>query len=160
MLACGSWAFRQQPGAALCRRNHLWAPSTQAGMLVDLVVDDYQTVTQKQVLGRIQVQSADAAAAEIAAMKADLEVMRVRMNQDQSRNDLSYQQARVDLQLRRLELASAGIRLQQKFYEKINWRMEPISWEHEIRATRFMGQLLIALACAFAAAWIIKIVKF
>lgn len=87
--------------------------STAAGLLLDLSVDDYQSVTQKQVLGRVQVESPDRAAAEIAAMKADLQVMRVRMNQDQSRNDLGYQQARVDLQLRRLELASANIRLQQ-----------------------------------------------
>ena len=36
------------------------------------------------------------------------------------------------------------IRLQQKFYEKINWRMEPISMEKEIRNTRVMGGFLIA----------------
>lgn len=38
-----------------------------------------------------------------------------------------------------------AIKLQQKFYEKINWRMEPISMEKEIRNTRIMGVFLIAL---------------
>ncbi|MFC1480518.1 hypothetical protein ACFL5Y_03625 [Candidatus Omnitrophota bacterium] len=37
------------------------------------------------------------------------------------------------------------IELQQKFYEKINWRMEPISIKKEIRNTQIMGVFLIAL---------------
>ncbi|MFC1644308.1 hypothetical protein ACFL5C_03240 [Candidatus Omnitrophota bacterium] len=37
------------------------------------------------------------------------------------------------------------IELQQKFYEKINWRMEPISMAKEIRNTQIMGVFLIAL---------------
>ena len=37
------------------------------------------------------------------------------------------------------------IELQQKFYAKINWRMEPISMEKEIRNTRMMGVFLIAV---------------
>jgi multidrug resistance efflux pump len=87
--------------------------SVEAGLLVELTVDDLQTVTNRQVLGRVQLKSPDAASAEIAAMAADLQVMRVRMTQDQQRNDLAFQEARVELQLRRLELASAQIRLQQ-----------------------------------------------
>jgi len=87
--------------------------SVEAGLLVDVTVDDLQTVTNRQVLGRVQVNSPETAAAEIAAAKADLQVMRVRMTQDQHRNDLGYQEARLDLQLQKLELASAQIRLQQ-----------------------------------------------
>ena len=87
--------------------------SAQAGMLVDLSVDDFESVTRNQVLAKVQVKSPETAAAEIAAMKSDLEVTRVRMGQDQQRNDLTYQGTRVDLQLRRLELASARIRFQQ-----------------------------------------------
>lgn len=33
----------------------------------------------------------------------------------------------------------AAIALQKKFYEKINWRIEPVSMEKEIRNTRLMG---------------------
>ncbi|HSV43958.1 MAG TPA: hypothetical protein VLJ10_05325 [Candidatus Bathyarchaeia archaeon] len=35
------------------------------------------------------------------------------------------------------------IRLQQKFYALINWRMEPIDMDKEIRNTRAMGLFLI-----------------
>ncbi len=87
--------------------------STQAGTLVDLHVDDFESVTRNQVLAKVLVKSPETATAEIAAMKSDLEVMRVRMGQDQQRNDLNYQGTRVDLQLRKLELASARIRFQQ-----------------------------------------------
>jgi len=40
------------------------------------------------------------------------------------------------------------IGLQQKFYEKINWRMEPISMQKEIRNTRIMGVFLIGVTVA------------
>jgi hypothetical protein len=38
------------------------------------------------------------------------------------------------------------IRLQIKFYEKINWRMSPISMPLELRNTRLMGFILIAFS--------------
>ncbi|MBI5150002.1 MAG: hypothetical protein HZA28_04440 [Candidatus Omnitrophica bacterium] len=37
------------------------------------------------------------------------------------------------------------IRWQQKFYLLINWRMEPVSMEKEMRNTRWMGLFLIAV---------------
>lgn len=37
------------------------------------------------------------------------------------------------------------IEAQIRFYRCINWKMEPLSWEKEIRNTRFMGAL--ALLC-------------
>ena len=37
----------------------------------------------------------------------------------------------------------AVIELQRKFYEKINWRIEPISMPKEIRNTRLMGIFLV-----------------
>jgi hypothetical protein len=40
------------------------------------------------------------------------------------------------------------IELQRKFYEKINWRIEPISMSQEIRNTRIMGIFLIGAAVA------------
>lgn len=43
---------------------------------------------------------------------------------------------------------AAAIRLQQKFYAKINWRMEPISLEKEIRNTRLMGISLLGALLA------------
>ncbi len=39
-----------------------------------------------------------------------------------------------------------AIRKQQSFYEKINWRIEPISMKKEIKNTQLMGILLILLS--------------
>ena len=38
------------------------------------------------------------------------------------------------------------IEIQRKFYEKINWRIEPISMQKEIRNTKIMGIFLVALS--------------
>ncbi len=40
------------------------------------------------------------------------------------------------------------IEIQRKFYEKINWRIEPISMKKEIRNTKIMGIFLVAVAIA------------
>jgi len=38
------------------------------------------------------------------------------------------------------------IEIQKKFYERINWRLEPISMQKEIRNTKIMGMFLVILA--------------
>ncbi len=38
------------------------------------------------------------------------------------------------------------IEIQRKFYENINWRMEPISMPKEIRNTKIMGMFLVVVA--------------
>lgn len=38
------------------------------------------------------------------------------------------------------------IEIQRRFYEKINWRIEPISMPKEIRNTKIMGGLLVVVA--------------
>lgn len=48
-----------------------------------------------------------------------------------------------------------AILFQQRFYLKINWRIEPVSLKKEIRNTRIMGLFLILLG--FTAAILIKI---
>jgi len=45
------------------------------------------------------------------------------------------------------------IRLQQKFYALINWRMEPIDMVKEIRNTRAMGLFLIVFIL-LSGAWV------
>jgi hypothetical protein len=45
------------------------------------------------------------------------------------------------------------IRLQIKFYEKINWRIEPISLPKELKNTRYMG-LFLVLFCLLASFYI------
>lgn len=39
----------------------------------------------------------------------------------------------------------SAIEIQRKFYEKINWKIEPISVPQEIRNTRIMGWFLVAI---------------
>jgi len=41
---------------------------------------------------------------------------------------------------------ASAIEAQRWFYEKINWRMTPISMQKELRNTRGMGFLLVAVA--------------
>lgn len=54
-----------------------------------------------------------------------------------------------------------AIEIQRRFYEKINWRIEPISMQKEIHNTRLMGWFIIcllALILSFVLAntWIIQ----
>ncbi|MDD5005611.1 MAG: hypothetical protein PHS93_03800 [Candidatus Omnitrophica bacterium] len=39
-----------------------------------------------------------------------------------------------------------AIRIQQKFYEKINWKIEPINLIKELRNTRIMGLISLILS--------------
>ena len=41
-----------------------------------------------------------------------------------------------------------AIKVQKKFYERINWRIEPVNMAKEIRNTRIMGLISLALAIA------------
>lgn len=41
-----------------------------------------------------------------------------------------------------------AIELQRRFYARINWKIEPISMEKEIRNTRIMGLSLIIFSIA------------
>mgnify|MGYP003395723982 CR=1 FL=1 len=42
----------------------------------------------------------------------------------------------------------SAMEMQRKFYEKINWKIEPISISKEIRNTRIMGWFLVAILLA------------
>lgn len=87
--------------------------STVAGLLTDLKVDQFDRVTKGQPLAKVSTMSPENMEAALAVIRADLKVTRARMIQDQQRNDLNYQQTRMDLLGQRIELATAKIRLQQ-----------------------------------------------
>lgn len=55
-----------------------------------------------------------------------------------------------------LKYPEKTIKLQQYFYLKINWRMEPVSWDKEVRNTRSMG---IFILCAGLAALILIFIR-
>lgn len=48
-----------------------------------------------------------------------------------------------------LRKPSSAIELQRIFYEKINWKIEPVSLSKELRNTRIMGGIVI-LFCVFS----------
>lgn len=43
------------------------------------------------------------------------------------------------------------IKFQQRFCERINWRVEPISWEIEIKSTKRFGRILILVSVSILA---------
>ncbi len=105
--------------------NQHWTPSTfvgevqgtlatvtsaQDGRLVNLTIRQFDRVTKGQVLGKV-AQASGSAEAGLAAIRADLDVMRARMVLDQHRNDQNYQQQRVDYLGQRVDLAIARAKL-------------------------------------------------
>jgi hypothetical protein len=40
----------------------------------------------------------------------------------------------------------ATLAIQKRFYEKINWRIEPVSLTREVRNTKIMGLLLLGIS--------------
>lgn len=48
------------------------------------------------------------------------------------------------------------IEIQKKFYENINWRIEPISMPREIRNTRLMGLFLIIISIITAGYLVVR----
>ena len=43
-----------------------------------------------------------------------------------------------------------AIRIEQAFYARINWRLEPLDLQKEIKHTRLMGAALITIVIFFA----------
>jgi multidrug resistance efflux pump len=83
------------------------------GKLVDLEVKLFDVVEANQVLAKIQVASDQGMQLTLAALKSELEIMRIRLLQDQQRNDLNYVSTWSDLLQQRLELNEARILLRQ-----------------------------------------------
>lgn len=80
------------------------------GLLVDLSVRQFDTVTRGQVIGKV-IHAPEAVLANLAAMRSELQVMRARMILDDQRNQLNYQQLRVDQLDQKVQLAVAVSKL-------------------------------------------------
>jgi membrane fusion protein (multidrug efflux system) len=106
--------------------NRHWTPSTfvgevqatvanltcsQDGQLVRLSVQQFDRVAKGQIVAKVAAKTPGAADASLAAIRADLEVMRARMALDQHRNDQNYQQQRLDYLAQRVDLAIARAKL-------------------------------------------------
>ena len=85
----------------------------QNGRLTAVSVSLFEVVTNGQELGSVRTLPDEAIRLTMVTQQRDLEIMRIRLLQDQQRNDLNYLQSWQNLMELRLELAGARIRLQQ-----------------------------------------------
>ena len=79
--------------------------SPMDGELTEVFVQQFDRVTKGQVLGRVMVPT-QLTQAKLATLRADLQVMRARMIQDQQRNDLNYEQLQTERVRQKAELDS------------------------------------------------------
>jgi multidrug resistance efflux pump len=84
-----------------------------AGTLQDLKVDRLASVTNGQELATITLLEPAQIQAEATAVEAELRLMKSRMDLDRTRNINAYSQLRADLEIEKLNLESAKIRLVQ-----------------------------------------------
>jgi multidrug resistance efflux pump len=87
--------------------------SPEAGRLVSVAVDQFDTVTNGQLLVSVQLSRPGTTLAEIEAARTELLVTRARMLQDENRNRMNYQTFRADVAAARLALELAKIRFKQ-----------------------------------------------
>jgi multidrug resistance efflux pump len=85
----------------------------QDGALIELNVRQFDRVERGDVIGTLQIAGQDALGAALDAAKTDLEIMRLRLAQDQQRNNLNFESTRIDLAVQRMDLAIAKVRLRQ-----------------------------------------------
>ena len=52
-------------------------------------------------------------------------------------------------------LPARAIDMQKRFYEKINWRLEPISLAKEMRNTKIMGVIIFTIGLTIAVSLIV-----
>lgn len=85
--------------------------TTVNGTVTDLNVDLLQRVEKGQPICTVVVQDPDTTRASLAAIAADLETLRARLLIDQRRNNTAYEQLRIELLLRKVELANERVNL-------------------------------------------------
>jgi len=87
--------------------------SPQDGRLLEVEVELFDEVQAGQALAKVRIMSDETLQRSLAVLRSDLEVMRIRLLQDQQRNDLNQFQVWRDFMDLRIELAGARIRLRQ-----------------------------------------------
>jgi len=112
-------------GASIYLWNTHWMPSSftgevQAtianvasptdGMFVEVYAKQFDHVTKGQVIGKVTL-APETALVMLGTARADLQIMRARMIQDQQRNSQGYQQLRLDILDQKVNLGIARARL-------------------------------------------------
>jgi len=86
--------------------------ATKSGLLSELNVERFQKVAKGQLVGRVIITESEILQASLTAIEQDLKVLRARMDQDQRRTEVNYEQLRQAWMSRRVELAIARVNLQ------------------------------------------------
>jgi multidrug resistance efflux pump len=89
------------------------AASHLDGTIVELAVDRFDHVTNGQVLGKVQTTDPALLAASLAALAADLKIVKVQVDLDRTRNLDAFARMKLDLLTERVALNLARIRLVQ-----------------------------------------------
>jgi multidrug resistance efflux pump len=115
-LVCTAWLWNKNWGP-MTFMGEVQAPQAtvacpQAGYLAEVTVQQYGQVEQGDVVAVVKVSSDQTLGASLEAIRSDLGVMRVRMSQDQQRNQQNHQQMRFDWLDQRVDLAVARANLQ------------------------------------------------
>jgi multidrug resistance efflux pump len=94
------WRTHVQPVGVIgsVETNSVNVTCLQDGVLTDLRVERFQTVTEGQEIGIISKTDPELIRAQIASAQSDLEVLRERLRVDQRRTDQQYQIMRQQLQ--------------------------------------------------------------
>lgn len=87
--------------------------NTRPGLLEELNVERFQSVTKGQVIGRMLITEPEELKASLTVIEMDLKMLRAQMALDEQRNELNYEQFRLDYLARRAELAVARASLKQ-----------------------------------------------
>jgi multidrug resistance efflux pump len=98
--------------------------SPTVGTLKELKVARFQRVTKGQEIAMISSMDGDTLKAEIAAVQADLRVLKARMQLDIDRNLSTYEETRLEYLKERVELAVQKANL--KYYESEVARQRPL----------------------------------
>jgi multidrug resistance efflux pump len=96
--------------------NTVNVTSTIDGLITQLFVDHFQTVTQGQIIAVVETADKDLINAQRETARTGLLVMRDRMNADKTRSDQKFQQLRTDLMAENVNLATA----RAKYYAASN----------------------------------------
>jgi multidrug resistance efflux pump len=108
--------------------------STLPGLLTELNVDRFDTVSKGQVIGKVFPADPELLKASLAGIEIELKTLQTRGSLDNERNKLNYEQLRLDWLLQRTELAIAKVNLQfaeAEFHRQETLRNEKIVSESE-----------------------------
>ena len=88
--------------------------SPKPGQLVDLTIDDFQSVKAGEILARVITTDPKVIEASLAVIRAEVELLKTGMDPilNQHRDAVNYQQLRLSWLVQRVDLAGARVRLQ------------------------------------------------